>query len=94
MAKNVDIERLEQRKARLEAAAAALGKRASAEAKRVDTRRKILTGAVVLASVKRDPAAMRWLAGLLDRGLTRTSDRALFATGPLALPQRPGGGDG
>jgi len=43
-----------------------------------ETRRKILTGAVVLNQAKRDPEFRDQLLEWLDKGLTAARDRALF----------------
>lgn len=46
--------------------------------RRLDTRRKVLIGAVVLAQVQRGERSMAELLGLLDKELTRPFDREAF----------------
>jgi septal ring factor EnvC (AmiA/AmiB activator) len=58
----------------------------SRRARRDETRRKILVGAIVLEKVERgeieESALQRWL----ESGLTREEDRALFGMGPSDHP--------
>ena len=57
---------------------------AESKAKRsIDTRRKILVGAVVLAKVERGEWPQERLRELMDQALTRADDRALFELSPL-----------
>ena len=52
---------------------------AESKAKRsIDTRRKILVGAAILAKVERGEWPQDKLLALLDASLTRADDRALF----------------
>lgn len=52
---------------------------AESKAKRsIDTRRKILVGAAILAKVERGEWPQDKLLAMLDSSLTRTDDRALF----------------
>ncbi len=73
------LEQLKVRQARAEARKRAL---LSRRARKDDTRRKILAGAIVLAKVEAgefDPKRFRqWL----DEALTRADDRALFELPP------------
>lgn len=46
--------------------------------RRLDTRRKVLIGAAVLAQVQRGERPMSELLGLLDKELTRPFDRECF----------------
>jgi len=50
----------------------------SQQARKADTRRKILVGAVVLAKVQQGEIAEAQLRKWLDGALTRADDRALF----------------
>jgi hypothetical protein len=71
-------ERLKQLKAkqqRLETRRRAFESR---RARKDDTRRKILIGAVVLAKIERGEFSDSQLRGWLDEALTRVDDRALF----------------
>ena len=62
---------------------------AESKAKRsIDTRRKILVGAAILAKVERGEWPQDKLLAMLDASLTRADDRALFDL-PTALPQQP-----
>lgn len=44
-----------------------------------DTRRKIITGAIVMSEGMRDPDTARWLATVLRKGATRDVDRKEIA---------------
>lgn len=62
---------------------------AESKAKRsIDTRRKILVGAAILAKVERGEWPQDKLLAMLDASLTRADDRALFDL-PTAQPQQP-----
>ena len=62
---------------------------AESKAKRsIDTRRKILVGATILAKVERGEWPQDKLLALLDASLTRTDDRALFDL-PAVQHQQP-----
>jgi len=71
-------EKLRQLKAREQAVEARRRGLESRRARRADTRRKILVGAVVLARVERGEIAAADLRGWLDAALTREDDRQLF----------------
>ena len=56
----------------------------SRQARKEDTRRKILIGALVLARIQQGRFAEGELRSWLDEGLTRADDRALFGlSGPV-----------
>ena len=75
--------KLSQAKA-LRAKDEARARAAEAAAKRsAETRRKILTGAAVLAEIEHDLERSVWLNSVLARQLTRADDRALFGLAPL-----------
>jgi len=62
---------------------------AESKAKRlIDTRRKILLGATILAKVERGEWPQDKLLAMLDASLTRADDRALFHL-PAAHPEQP-----
>jgi hypothetical protein len=62
---------------------------AESKAKRsIDTRRKILVGAAILAKVERGEWPQDKLLAMLDASLTGADDRALFDL-PTAQPQQP-----
>jgi len=71
-------EKLRQLKAREQAVEARRRSLESRRARKADTRRKILVGAVVLARVERGEIATADLRGWLDAALTREDDRQLF----------------
>ena len=52
------------------------------QARRDDTRRKILIGAGLLTEARSDPVLRSWLAGKFSAHLTRHRDRALFGLDP------------
>ena len=79
----------EERLAELERKKKALDARISKEratvrarARKEDTRRKIVAGAIVLEHASRDPKFARALETLLERFVTRPQDRALFELSP------------
>jgi hypothetical protein len=69
----------------------ALKRAAESKAKRsVDTRRKILVGAAILAKVDRGEWPQDKLLAMLDASLTRADDRALFDLPlPAEQPEKP-----
>lgn len=74
-AKRLKLEQLKVRQLRLENRLRYL---ASRQARRDETRRKILIGAVILAKIERGEFDEKELKALLDSALTRKDDRALF----------------
>ena len=70
--------RLAQLKARQERLDARLRYLTSARARKDDTRRKILAGAILLAKVEAGEFELRTFKRWLDKALTRKDDRALF----------------
>ena len=75
------LSQLKVRQARVEARQRALAAR---RARKDDTRRKILAGAIVLAKVEAGDLDPRTFRRWLDRALLRDDDRALFGL----LPKR------
>ena len=71
-------ERLRQLKVQQARAEARRRLQVSRQARRDDTRRKILLGALVLAKVDQGVLAAADLQAWLDAALTRPADRALF----------------
>jgi hypothetical protein len=69
------LQQLKVRQQRIAARRAAL---LSSRARKDDTRRKILVGAVILAKVEQGDFDERQLKRWLDKALTRADDRALF----------------
>ena len=82
--------RLKQLKAREQLIQARQRTLESRRARKADTRRKILVGAVVLAKVEQGVLAESQLQQWLDGALSRRDDRELFG---LALSQAPSGSD-
>jgi hypothetical protein len=70
--------RLKQLKARQALAEARQRTLASRQARKVDTRRKIIVGAIVLAKVEQGVMSESQLRGWLDAALHRDDDRGLF----------------
>ena len=73
------LKQLKTRQARLDARKRAL---ASSRARKDDTRRKILAGAIVLARVAQGQIPQAEFRAWLDVALTRPDDRALFELPP------------
>ena len=74
-AKRVKLEQLKMRQVRLENRLQFL---AAKQARRDETRRKILIGATILAKIERGEFEEKKLRAMLDEALTRKDDRALF----------------
>lgn len=74
-AKRVKLEQLKMRQLRLENRLQFL---AAKQARRDETRRKILIGATILAKIERGEFEEKKLRAMLDEALTRKDDRALF----------------
>lgn len=71
-------DKLMQLKARQQRAAARTAALASSRARKEDTRRKILAGALLLAKVESGDFDSRTFKRWLDKALTRPDDRKLF----------------
>ena len=83
------LEALKKRKSQLAAKISSLNARQQKEAKRLDTRRKVVAGAIALEHCEHDPNFKELLGSLLNRFLTRPVDRELFIelfNFPPALP--------
>ena len=78
------LQQLDEQVARIQAEKRRLKARASQEARKRETRRKILAGAMVLDRVARGEWPAEHFQAALDRFLERDQDRALFE-----LPPRP-----
>jgi hypothetical protein len=79
------LQQLKVRQARAEARKRAL---ASRRARKDDTRRKILVGAIVLARIEQGRLAESDLHAWLQEALTREDDRALFNLPPAPARKR------
>jgi hypothetical protein len=80
------LAQLKARQARAEARKRAL---LSRRARKDDTRRKILAGAIVLTKVNQGELDPKLFRSWLDQGLIRADDRALFDLPALPSPKRP-----
>lgn len=69
---------IEQRIKQHEERAARLRAQLTERTRKQDTRRKILTGANVLARIATDPVLKQRITEILDAGLVRPDDRELF----------------
>ena len=81
------ISALEQKRARIQNRLSRLRAVESTKARKLDTRRKILAGACVLAIAEKDQEAARRLRKSLDEFLKLDRDRVLFGLTPR--PKRP-----
>jgi hypothetical protein len=77
------VAELEQKKRQLENRIRSENAKLKDKARRTDTRRKILTGAVALEHAAHDPAFRDALDKLIAKAVTREDDRALFGLPPL-----------
>ena len=82
------IRQLEERRARINAEIQQVRSRESQEARKLETRRRILAGAMVLDRVARKELAEKLFLADMDRFLKREQDRAVFG-----LPPRPSDSD-
>lgn len=73
------LEKLKQRKAKLEAEIAKAEATEKKAARANDTRRKILIGAAMLAEMEAEPSFRDGVRRILDRRLTQDRDRELLA---------------
>lgn len=89
---DAQLDALKKRKSQIEAQISALNARRQKEAKRTDTRRKVVAGAILLEHCEHDASFKELVASLLNRFLTRDVDRALFAEefGWPMPPRAPG----
>ena len=81
--------KLLQRKGQIEAQLRDLNARERSRERKMDTRRKVIAGALALEHAGIDPAFHAELFKLLNRYVARTPDRALFG-----LPPREGNDNG
>lgn len=69
------MEALKQRKAKIDEQIAALKARETAQARKEDTRLKVLIGAAMLADVKIHPKTGEFIKDVLQRAITEKRDR-------------------
>jgi len=72
------MDALRTRRAQIDAELQLMEARAKLTARKDDTRRKILAGAVLLEEMRRKPQLDEWMRKLLNQRLVRPRDRALF----------------
>lgn len=82
MANAKRLEALEAKRKQIEAQIQALKSHEQAQARKDDTRRKVLIGGVVLKMVKTSEMPEGRLTQLLDKHLDAERDRKLFGLGP------------
>jgi large subunit ribosomal protein L7/L12 len=80
------LKKLEDRRAKLAAQIERIKARQGAEARKTDTRRKILVGAVILELVESGEWPKERLLSLMDKKLSRPTDRVLFG---FSVPEQP-----
>lgn len=85
------IAKLKKRRESLTAELNTLAAKAKKEARRNETRRKIVVGAAVLAAMERDPGLAPQLGRLLRRFVTRDHDKAVVADLMGAFPDEVNG---
>ena len=83
------ISSLEQKRAQIQNRLSRLRSVESTKARKLDTRRKILAGACILALGERDADEAKRLRGLLDEFLQLNRDRVLFGLAPRPKPPAP-----
>lgn len=72
------IEALRSRRAQIDVELSRLEAKARATSRKIDTRKKILVGAVVLHEMEQNPELMTLIERLLRSRLTKPRDRVLF----------------
>jgi len=92
---NVDemIRKEEDRKAQAEARLQRLKARKMQEARKRETKRKILIGAMVLDRIERGKVSEKLIWADMDQFLTRDHERALFDLPPRTAQSQPSGPD-
>lgn len=71
-------EKLEKRKAQIEAQLDDISAREKAQARKDDTRRKIIIGGLVMARMEKDADFKATIDALIERGVTRAVDRQVL----------------
>lgn len=85
--------KLEQAKARVKAARMVEARAAAAAARKLDSQKKLLIGVSILESIRRGEWSEADLLAVVDRGLTRDNERAVFGLPPRqAAAAAPEGG--
>ena len=87
--KDAQIDALRKKRAQLDAQIRAVSARQVKEARKIDTRRKIVAGAVVLEHCEHDSEFKVAMTRIFDRFMTRNKDRVLFDLPPLPDGDKP-----
>ena len=80
------IEAIRAKRAQMDAELARLEGRVRSETRKLDTRRKILIGAVVMQEMESQPDIDAWIRKLLNERLLKNRDRVLFDLAELPSP--------
>ena len=78
--------KVEQARARVKQAKIAELKAQAQAARKLDSQKKLLIGVSILESIKRGEWTEADLLAVVDRGLTRDNERAVFGLPPLQAP--------
>ena len=84
--------KVEQAKARVKAARMVEARAAAAAARKLDSQKKLLIGVAILEAIKQGTWTEADLLAVVDRGLTRDHERAVFGLPPLQAAAAPEGG--
>jgi predicted nucleotidyltransferase len=79
---------LEQLAARKAAILARQNHKATSAERKLDTRKKVLVGAVILEQASKDASFKKWLGDLLEKSLVKENDRKLFGLEGGIPPKR------
>jgi hypothetical protein len=84
------LERLQQQQAKIAAQIRAEKNREKAQARKEDTRRKIIMGALVLSHMEKDETFRKECERLQREGIKKDVDRNLFGLPPLSAENQSG----
>lgn len=73
-----ELQRLLEKEKQIKARIQQLKSQEKSRERKKDTRRKILIGGAILASIKNGKLTEQWLMELLDKALAKKQDRDLF----------------
>lgn len=77
------LQKLNERLAKIQAEMARIKAQASEQARKEDTRKKIVVGGMIFALVRGGELSEEWLRERLDKMLTNPNDRKLFDLPPM-----------
>ena len=83
---------MDQAKERVKTARAVESRKAAETARKLSDQKKLLIGVSILESIKRGEWSEADLLAVVDRGLTRDHERAVFGLQPLQAAAAPQGG--